>query len=44
MSDIQAEATRLYGLPAEEFTAARDARVKELKADKELAKAVKALR
>ena len=44
MSDLEAEATRLYGLPVEEFTAARDARVKELKADRELAKAVKALR
>ena len=44
MADLEAEATRLYGLPVEEFTAARDARVKELKADKELAKAVKALR
>ena len=44
MSDLEAEATRLYGLPVEEFTAARDARVTELKDARELAKAVKALR
>jgi hypothetical protein len=44
MADLEAEATRLYGLPVEEFTAARDARVKELREDKELAKAVKGLR
>jgi DNA repair exonuclease SbcCD ATPase subunit len=44
MTDLEAEATRLYGLPVEEFTAARDARVKELRSDKALAKSVKALR
>ena len=44
MTDLEAEATRLYGLPVEEFTAARDARVKELREDRDLARAVKALR
>ncbi len=44
MSDLETEAAHLYGLPVEEFTAARDARVKELRDDKALAKAVKALR
>lgn len=46
MPDVPEDAYRLYGLPVEEFTAARDARVKELKGagDKEQAAAVKALR
>jgi DNA repair exonuclease SbcCD ATPase subunit len=37
-------ADQLYALPQEEFTPARDARAKELKADKELAAAVKKLK
>lgn len=37
-------ADELYGLPQEEFTPARDARARELKAEKELAAAVKKLK
>ena len=37
-------ADELYALPQEEFTPARDAKVRELKADKELAAAVKKLK
>ncbi len=37
-------ADELYGLPQEEFTPARDAKAKELKADKALAAAVKKLK
>jgi DNA repair exonuclease SbcCD ATPase subunit len=37
-------ADELYGLPQDEFTPTRDARAKELKADKELAAAVKKLK
>jgi chromosome segregation ATPase len=37
-------ADELYGLPQEEFTPARDAKAKELKAEKELAAAVKKLK
>jgi DNA repair exonuclease SbcCD ATPase subunit len=37
-------ADELYGLPQDEFTPARDARARELKADKELAAAVKKLK
>jgi DNA repair exonuclease SbcCD ATPase subunit len=37
-------ADELYALPQDEFTPARDARAKELKADKELAAAVKKLK
>ena len=37
-------ADELYGLPLADFTPARDAHVKSLKGDKELAAAVKALR
>jgi hypothetical protein len=46
MADLEAEATALYALPVDDFTGARDARVKELRAsgDKDLAAAVKALR
>jgi hypothetical protein len=45
MSDALLElADELYALPLEEFTPARDARVRELKADKELAAAVKRLK
>ncbi len=44
MAALDDEAAALYGLPVEEFTAARDARVKELREERELAKAVKALR
>jgi hypothetical protein len=41
---LLAIADELYGLPLEEFTPARDARAKELKAEKELAAAVKKLK
>ena len=45
MSDELLEiADGLYGLPQDEFTPARDARAKELKADKDLAAAVKKLK
>lgn len=46
MVDVADEARALYALPAEDFTAARDARVKELKGagDKASAAAIKALR
>ena len=45
MSDRLLEiADGLYALPQDEFTPARDARAKELKADKELAAAVKRLK
>ena len=46
MVDVADEARALYALPAEDFTAARDTRVKQLRAsgDKEGAAAVKALR
>jgi DNA repair exonuclease SbcCD ATPase subunit len=37
-------ADQLYGLPQDDFTPARDAKAKELKADKELAAAVKKLK
>jgi hypothetical protein len=47
-SDAKAEllslADELYALPLEEFTPARDAKAKELKADKELSAAVKKLK
>jgi vacuolar-type H+-ATPase subunit I/STV1 len=42
--DLLAIADELYALPQEEFTPARDARAKELKADKALAAAVKKLK
>jgi len=41
---LLAVADELYGLPQEEFTPARDAKARELKADKELAAAVKKLK
>ncbi|MGC4112393.1 MAG: hypothetical protein QM747_18630 [Nocardioides sp.] len=45
MSDQLLEiADELYGLPQDEFTPARDARAKELKADRELSAAVKKLK
>lgn len=46
MADVPEVADPLYGLPADEFVAARDALVKELRAegDEELAAQVKALR
>jgi DNA repair exonuclease SbcCD ATPase subunit len=44
MSDLLAVADELYALPQDAFTAARDARAKELKADKDLATAVKRLK
>ncbi|GAA1925890.1 hypothetical protein [Nocardioides marmoribigeumensis] len=45
MGALDDEATALYALPVEEFTAARDARVKELRgSDRPLADSVKALR
>ena len=44
MASLEEEAQALYGLPVEEFTAARDARVKDLRSDRELSRAVKALR
>lgn len=46
MADVPEVADPLYGLPADEFVAARDALVKDLRAegDKELAAQVKALR
>ncbi|HET7430685.1 MAG TPA: hypothetical protein VFJ89_04190 [Nocardioides sp.] len=43
-SDLLEIADALYALPQEEFTPARDARAKELKADKALAAAVKKLK
>ena len=43
-AELIAIADALYAAPLGDFTPARDARVKELKADKELAAAVKALR
>jgi hypothetical protein len=43
-AELLAIADELYGLPLEEFTPARDAKVKELKTDKELAAAVKRLK
>jgi hypothetical protein len=43
-SELLAIADELYGLPQDEFTPARDARAKKLKADKELAAAVKRLK
>jgi hypothetical protein len=44
-ADVLSEADRLYGLPLGDFTAARDARARELKAsDKDLAAQVKKLR
>jgi DNA repair exonuclease SbcCD ATPase subunit len=43
-ADLLAIADALYALPLEEFTPARDAQAKELKADKELAAAVKRLK
>ncbi len=42
--DLLEIADALYALPMEDFTPARDARAKELKADKELAAAVKKLK
>jgi len=44
MSELLEVADVLYALPMEEFTPARDARAKELKADRELAAAVKRLK
>jgi hypothetical protein len=44
MSTLLAIADELYALPQEEFTPARDARARELKAEKELAAAVKKLK
>ena len=44
MNDLLAVADELYALPQDAFTAARDARAKELKADKDLAAAVKRLK
>lgn len=41
---LQSEADALYGVPPDEFTAARTARVAELKGDKELAARVKTLK
>ena len=43
-SQLLGIADELYGLPQEEFTPARDAKAKELKADKALAAAVKKLK
>jgi hypothetical protein len=43
-AELLAIADELYGLAQDEFTPARDAKVKELKADKELAAAVKKLK
>lgn len=43
-SNLLEIADALYALPQEEFTPARDAQAKELKADKELASAVKKLK
>src|SRR6187397_557328 len=42
--DLLSIADELFGLPLPDFTPARDARAKELKADKALAAAVKALK
>ena len=42
--ELLAIADELYALPQDEFTPARDAKAKELKADKELAAAVKKLK
>lgn len=44
MAELLEIADELYGLPQEDFTPARDARAKELKADKDLAAAVKKLK
>ncbi|HEY3528939.1 MAG TPA: hypothetical protein VGK78_07295 [Nocardioides sp.] len=44
MAELLEIADELYGLPQEEFTPARDARAKELKAKKDLAAAVKKLK
>lgn len=41
---LQSEADALYGVPPDEFTATRNARVAELKGDKDLAARVKALK
>jgi hypothetical protein len=43
-SELLEVADQLYALPHEEFTPARDAKARELKADKELAAAVKKLK
>jgi DNA repair exonuclease SbcCD ATPase subunit len=43
-AELLAVADELYALPLEEFTPARDAKAKELKADKELSAAVKKLK
>jgi hypothetical protein len=43
-SQLLGIADELYGLPLDEFTPARDAKARELKADKELAGAVKKLK
>jgi DNA repair exonuclease SbcCD ATPase subunit len=43
-TDLLELADQLYGLPQEEFTPARDAKAKELKAEKELAASVRKLK